>query len=270
MGTHGSDLVSEVPPADLSLVVPCFQCRDTIDDTVDRLTVHLESLGLAWEVVLVDDGSTDGTDQAIRARADGDRVVAVCLPRNRGKGSAVAAGMLRARGACRIFTDADLPYELDAIERCVSRVRGGSDAVFGNRLLDASDARSRSPLRKALGGMVRKAAGMLLGRADIDTQCGFKGFSGSVAEVLFTDLRTAGFLFDVEVTRALVSSGARLEFLPVRLVNQGDSTVHLIPTALRSLREAWGLLRRPGVEDGKVEALRRALAPELPPDSPPT
>lgn len=260
MRTHRPGLVSEAGAVDLSVVVPCFQCRDTVAGTVDRLTAHLAELPLSWEVLLVDDGSTDGTGEVIRHRADGTRIVAICLPHNRGKGAAVAAGMLQARGACRIFTDADLPYELDAIDRCAVRVQAGSPAVFGNRLLDASDALDRSRLRKALGRAVRTVVGTFLGRNDVDTQCGFKGFAGPVADVLFAELRTDGFLFDVELTVILVRAGVELEFVPVKLVNQGASTVHLIPTALRSIREALGILRLRGDADGRVEALQRTIS----------
>lgn len=258
MRTRGADLASDAPRTDLSVVVPCFQCRDTIGATLDRLTSYLDTLELTWDVVVVDDGSTDGTADVLRTVADGTRIRPVFLPRNRGKGAAVAAGMLRARGACRIFTDADLPYELNAVERCASRVRAGSPAVFGNRLLDGSDSTAHSRSRRALSGMVRRIVGVFLKRNDIDTQCGLKGFAAPLAEVLFSDLRTEGFLFDVEVAATLVEAGIELDFVPVILVNEGASTVHLIPTALRSLRETWGILRMRKTNAEKIRAVRRA------------
>jgi len=231
---------------------------DTVARCVAGLTSYLDSLPLSWEVVLVDDGSTDGTGDAIAAAADGARVVALRLPENRGKGGAVAEGMLRARGACRIFTDADLPYELDAIGRCVLRVRAGSAAVFGNRLLSESDAHVQPWLRKGLGRLVQSVVAFLIGRRDVDTQCGFKGFAGPVADVLFADMGTDGFLFDVEITLLLIRAGIELDFLHVVLVNQGTSTVRLLPTALRSLGEGWKIFRNRSGRSEKIEALKRA------------
>lgn len=241
---------------DVSVIIPCYRCGATLADSVDRLTSYLDTLSCSWEIVLVDDGSDDDTGDIVEARADGIRILPLRLPENHGKGKAVAVGMLRARGACRIFTDADLPYALDAIPRCVDKVRSGSPAVFGNRLLAGSDARAQPWIRKGLGRLVQTLVGSLLGRRDMDTQCGFKGFSGPLAEVLFADLRTDGFLFDVELALLLVRAGVELDFLPVVLENQGSSTVRILPTALRSLREGWGILSAARRSDGRVEKLR--------------
>lgn len=252
---------SPVPPdpaaPELSVVVPCYNCAGTIEASIRTLSRHLDATGLAWEMILVDDGSEDGTGRVLEARADGERIVALRLPRNRGKGGAVARGMLQARGACRIFTDADLPYRLDPIGECVTRVRSGRPVVFGNRRLAASDARARPWLRCVLGGLVQLGVGALLGRRDVDTQCGFKAFSAPVAEIVFRDLRTEGFLFDVEVTLLLNRAGVPLDFVPVVLVNHDVSTVRPVRTALRTLAEAWAILRALDGDDGRVEALRR-------------
>lgn len=244
---------------ELSVVVPCYECAPTVDRSIEALSGYLDAIGLRWELVLVDDGSRDGTGEILERWADGSRIVALRLPENRGKGRAVARGMLRARGACRIFTDADLPYELDAIPRCVTRVDGGSAVVFGNRRLEASDARRRPWHRTVLGGLVQWAVGGLLGRSDVDTQCGFKAFAGPVAEVVFGGLRTDGFLFDVEVTLVLTRAGVQLDFVPVVLVNHDGSTVHPFRSALRTLQEAWTMLREVEADDPRIVRLRSAL-----------
>lgn len=241
---------------DLSVVVPCYQCADTVAGSIAQLVAHLDALPLVWELVLVDDGSRDGTGDVLLAHADAPRVVPVRLPVNRGKGRAVSVGMRRARGACRIFTDADLPYGLEPIDRCLELVREGSLAVFGNRLLADSDARAQPWVRRGVGRVVQLLVGALLGRRDIDTQCGFKGFAGPVADVLFTDLRTDGFLFDVEITLLLVRAGVRIDFLPVELVRSESSTVRLLPTALRSLGEAWRIFLARGRSSRELGMLR--------------
>lgn len=241
---------------DLSVVVPCYQCADAVGDSIEQLVAYLDALPLRWELILVDDGSRDGTGDVLLAHADVARVIPVRLPVNRGKGRAVSLGMKRARGACRIFTDADLPYGLEPIEWCVELVREGSLAVFGNRLLADSDARAQPWVRRGIGRVVQAMVGALLGRSDIDTQCGFKGFAGPVADVLFADLRTDGFLFDVEITLLLVRAGVRIDFLPVELVDRGTSTVRLLPTALRSLSEGWRIFLARGRSSRELTALR--------------
>jgi len=246
---------SAAPPPGLSVVVPCYNAAEGIESSLDALSAYLERLPYTWEIVLVDDGSRDRTGEILAARADGTRIVHVLLERNRGKGRAVAEGMARASGACRIFTDADLPYRLDAVGRCADLVlERGHQAVFGNRLLEGSDAGDDSALRRWAGAGVRAATGRLLGRAGVDTQCGFKGFSAAVAEALFPLLRIDGFLFDVEATLLLQRAGIPITFLPVQLVNRSPSTVQLVRTGALTLREAWSIWR---------DALRneRELAP---------
>jgi len=243
---------------DISIVIPCHDAVTMVRRSVATLTDYLGGLGQSWEIILVDDGSTDGTGAVLDGLADGERIRVVHLPENRGKGRAVAKGMLAARGRYRIFTDVDLPYRLDSIPECVARMCAGAPAVFGNRLLERSDAHVQSTLRRMAGRLVRVVAGMFLGRTDADTQCGFKGFVGPLAAVLFTFVHTDGFLFDVEIYELFARAEIPIQFVPVVLLNQGASSVHLVRTGLRTLGEAsriWRIRRRPATE---LAALRAA------------
>lgn len=228
---------------ELSVVVPCYRCAGTIADSVSLLTTYLEGLEPAWEVVLVDDGSPDGTGEVLDGLADGRRVRTLRLARNRGKGAAVTHGMRHARGRCRVFTDADLPYRVDSLGACFERVRRGSHAAFGNRRIAGSDEHVQSLQRRLVSKAVRGAAGALLGRHDVDTQCGLKAFSGPLADALFPMLRVDGFLFDVELSLLLTRAGVRIDFVPVVLVNRDESSVRLIGTGARTLLEAWQVWR---------------------------
>ena len=237
----------ELPQADapdLSLVIPFYNCRSRVGPTVEALTSHLDGMALTWEAVLVDDGSTDGTAEALRGRGDDDQVAVVHLARNRGKGGAVAAGMARARGRCRIFTDADLPYRLDAVGACCRAVLDrGYHAAFGNRLLDGSVTHGVATGRRWASRLVRLVAGTVIGRRDVDTQCGLKAFSAELADALFPMLRIDGFLFDVELTLLLSRAGVPMGFVPVTLVNQDESTVRVLRTGFGTLRDAWRIWR---------------------------
>jgi hypothetical protein len=135
--------------------------------------------------------------------------------------------MAQARGRVRLFTDVDLPYRLDAIEECLDALTTGHhQAVFGNRRLAESVVETHLPLLRRTGSAVfRLAAGLVIGRDDLDTQCGFKGFSGALAERLFPLLTVDRFAFDVEVCVLLVEAGIDIHPIPVRLVNHEASTV---------------------------------------------
>lgn len=228
---------------DLSVVIPCYNCEETIARTISLVCRHLDARPGSWELILVDDGSTDDTALILRNHADGERVIAVSLERNRGKGRAVTTGMVRATGTARVFTDADLPYELDAIDRCADRVLAGRRAVFGNRLVDGSDARAQPRLRRWVGAAVRAMIAALLGRRDVDTQCGLKGFSGPLADALFPLIQIDGFLFDAEATLLLTRAGVPISFIRVTLKDQDSSTVHFARTGITTVREAWTLFR---------------------------
>lgn len=257
----------EVPAAnvpEVSVVLPCYRCARTIGASVERLGAYLPSVTRDWEIVLVDDGSGDDTAEVLEALADGERVRTLCLDANRGKGAAVSAGMRAARGRCRIFTDADLPYHLVTIERCMERVRAGHPAVFGNRRLQASDESAQTLGRRSASLVVRGLVGMLLGRHDVDTQCGLKAFSGPLADSLFPLLRVEGFLFDVELTLLLTRAGIELDFLPVTLAGSDASSVRLLRTGVRTVRESWQLWRGRRRRAEEREALSRFATPGRP------
>jgi len=118
-------------------------------------------------------------------------------------------------------------------------------------------------VRKGVGKAVQTLVGVFLGRHDVDTQCGFKGFAGPVADIAFRDLRIDGFLFDVEVALVLTRAGLPLDFVPVTLVNHGKSTVRVLPTGLRTLVEGWRVVRAGAHDRDKIDQLRAlGLPPE--------
>ncbi len=176
--------------------------------------------------------------------------------------------MVAARGRYRIFTDVDLPYRLDSIPECVTRMRAGAPAVFGNRLLEHSDVHVQSRLRRMVGRAVRVVASRMLKRPDVDTQCGFKGFVGPLAAVLFTVLQIDGFLFDMEIYELFTRAEIPIQFVPVVLLNQGASSVRFVRTGVRTLVEGWRIWRdrrRPGTD---LAALRAAAGLSGTPSAP--
>lgn len=175
------------------------------------------------EVVVVDDGSTDGT--AAIAQAHGCRTVV--LPRNRGKGAAVRAGMLEAEGALRLMTDADLPTPLEELGALEAALGEGHAAAIGlRRSLMPATLRNRA--RAAVGGAFAHAVHRAGLTELTDTQCGFKLFRAEAAEAVFSRSIIDGFAFDVEVLVILRRLGLSVRGLPVSWVNSIDTRVDLL------------------------------------------
>lgn len=234
MATESPDEPTEHGSIRLSVVVPAYREADRIADTVDQIRQTLAPLDTAgaeaaFEVIVVDDGSGDDTAD-LASEAGADQVIV--LPRNRGKGAAVRAGMLASRGRVVAFCDADLAYAPSHLLTLLEKVESGFDAVIGNRRHPDSAGHTTTGLR-ALGSRVvnRLASGLLLA-APLDTQCGLKAFRGDVARRLFAVTRIDGFAFDIEVLHLTERAGWTLGQIPVVLADTGDrSTVHVSAVA---------------------------------------
>lgn len=223
--------------ARLSVIVPAYGEAAGIAAAVDRIRDELADVvadgGL--EVVVVDDGSGDGTADAARA-AGADQVLA--FTENRGKGAAVRAGMLAATGRTLVFTDADLSYAPAQIGRLLTAVESGWDVVVGNRHHEGSTALvEASALRQVGGRAINLATRAVLVAPHPDTQCGLKAFRSDVARVIFEHSRIDGFAFDVEVIHLVERYGLSLHEVEVEVVNSDRSTVHVARDALLLLAD---------------------------------
>src|SRR5262249_48855324 len=169
----------------LSIVLPSYDDAQLLARHVPLLLRYLDGLGVSHEVIISDDGSNDGGRTQRTARELGCRYV--CCFSNQGKGAAVRRGMLAATGQYRIFTDADIPYELDTIERFLWYLDFKEfHFVAGDRSLDGSDYFVQIPLGRRLGSHIYSfIVGRFVAGGWFDTQCGMKGFRAGVAEDLF-------------------------------------------------------------------------------------
>jgi dolichyl-phosphate beta-glucosyltransferase len=227
----------------LSIVIPAFGEVSAIATTMGRVRDELGEIaddgGL--EIVVVDDGSADGTADAAAA-AGADQVIA--FETNKGKGAAVRAGMLAARGRTRAFTDADLSYSPTQVGGLLTVVEAGCDVVVGNRHHERSTALvSAGAVRRFGGRAINLATRAVLSRTYQDTQCGLKAFRGDVAEVLFGHSHIDGFAFDVELLHLVERYGLSIEEVPVEVVNTDTSTVRVVRDALGLLVDL-GRIRR--------------------------
>lgn len=223
-------------PVRLSVVIPAKDEASRIADSVAQVRAALRDLGEgASEVIVVDDGSIDGT--AAAAASAGASVVA--LPVNRGKGAAVRAGVASAQGSVVAYTDADLSYAPeDHLLRLLAAVEGGCPIAVGSRRHPESEALVHASVVRRVAGRVFNGAVALLVLGEVrDTQCGVKAFSKEAAEVVFPAGRLEGFAFDVELFAVAKARGLAVCEVPVRLVADEVSTVKVAPAAARMLAD---------------------------------
>jgi dolichyl-phosphate beta-glucosyltransferase len=248
-------------PRSLTIVLPAYNEATRIAPALDELFAYLdaptpEGLHPRIDVLVVDDGSSDGTADLIRARSeaarpiDGDRAhLGVLSVRHAGKGAAVRAGMIAAQGDLVVFADADMatpPVELPKLVAALDT----ADVALGSRIQpDGSDMRATQPrYRRALGGLFHLLASVWVVGDVKDTQCGFKGFTREAAQDLFPRQRVTSIVFDVELIHLARRRGYQIEVVPIRWQDVRGSRMR--PGPRLALRVAWDLFRIPLLHRG--------------------
>jgi dolichyl-phosphate beta-glucosyltransferase len=224
-------------PVFLSVVVPAFNEQDRITPPLRAILAHLDARGWTYELIVVDDGSTDATVAVVRQVAAGnERVRVVSYPRNRGKGCAVRTGILQTTGRYVLFTDADGSIPIDEIDSFMPYCREGYDLVIGTKKASGANSEVRQPwLRRALGRGFTALSGALLTRGITDVTCGFKCYGGDVARGLYAVQRLNDWSFDTEVLFIAQRRGYRIKEVPVRWHHDPRSRVRVLHAVVRSL-----------------------------------
>lgn len=235
---------------DLSIVIPVYNEADRLAPSLSQVAGFLSSRPEAVEVVIVDDGSDDGTEARARqaAAALGLKLSLIRHGQNRGKGFAVRTGMLAARGRAVLFTDADLSVPISALDPFLARLEAGADVVIGSRRVPgAKIVRHQPPLRERLGTVFRDLASLFVVAGVSDFTCGFKLFRHEAAQAVFPLQRLAGWGFDVEVLLIARRMGLVVAEEPVEWRDDARTRVHLLRDCLRSandlVRIRWHDLR---------------------------
>jgi hypothetical protein len=220
-------------PVELSVVLPCLNEAETLATCVRKAHRSISRLGLVGEVVVADNGSTDGS-QRIAAEL-GARVIDVHV---RGYGAALQAGIEASRGRFVVMADADDSYDLGSLEPFVAKLREGYDLVMGNRFAGGIAPGAMPPLHRYLGNPVLTALGRLFFRSPIrDFHCGMRGFRRDA--ILGLELRTTGMEFASEMVAKAALGRLRVTEVPTPLAKDGRSR----PPHLRSWRDGWRHLR---------------------------
>lgn len=226
-------MAESLAPVELSIVMPCLNEAETLETCIRKALSALDAHGINGEVVIADNGSTDGS-QEIATRL-GARVVNVTA---RGYGSALMGGITGARGTFVIMGDADDSYDFTAIMPFVEKLRDGYDLVMGNRFQGGIKPGAMPPLHRYLGNPVLTGIGRLFFASPSgDFHCGLRGFRRDA--VLAMHLRTTGMEFASELVVKATLFKLKITEVPVTLSPDGRSR----PPHLRSWRDGWRHLR---------------------------
>jgi hypothetical protein len=239
---------------DLTIIIPAFneaprlpagmaRFRSAVDDGAIDLT--------RTEVVVIDDGSTDGTAEVARGLlADLPHHRVVTLPANQGKGAAVRTGVALARGTCTAHMDADMAIDPRAVPSLRHALRT-SDVAIGSRALVDSMVDGTYAVRAVMGRLFNRLVTTGTGLGLQDTQCGFKAFRTPAARLLFHLVRIDRFAFDVEILARARRLGLRISEVPVQWKNVPGSTIHPLNDSVTMLADVYrsrlGLLGTPPV-----------------------
>jgi dolichyl-phosphate beta-glucosyltransferase len=246
----------------LSVIIPCYNEETRLPRSLPVLKAYLDRQDYPYEVLVVDDGSADGTVRYVREAArEMPQLHLLEYGRNRGKGYAVSFGMRAARGEWVLFSDADLSTPIEELEKFLPYLSRGYDVVIGSRALPESNREIPQPwwrerLGRLMNVLIRKASGLKF----VDTQCGFKLFTRQAARDIFLNVTVETWMFDVEVLVIAQKLGYRVVDVPVRWLNSDETRVKLSHTLrvfqeLLHIRLHW-LGRQPRRETGAASVVR--------------
>lgn len=239
---HGNKAGSAVEEPYLSIVVPAYNEEQRLGASLKRMLAYFDTQSYAFEILVVDDGSTDGTSCVVET-------IAACRPHvrllryepNQGKGHAVRYGMLRATGTRVLFSDADLATPIEEVEKLIARLDAGCDIAIGSRDVRGSELMQRESTLREFGGRAFNKLVQILAVPGIhDTQCGFKLFTQSACRKVFSRCQVNDFAFDVEALYiAIKLLGLRVEEAPIRWAHQAGSKISPLKDGLRMVRTVF-------------------------------
>ena len=231
---------STVP--DLSIIIPSYNEESRLPVTLERIAAYLSTYGREAEVLVVDDGSKDGTAavaESFRSKIPALRVVSNGV--NRGKGYSVRHGMQEARGRIALFTDADLSAPIEEAGKLIDAL-ATYDVAIGSRAMDRSLITvHESPFREFAGIVFNKIVRIILWLPFVDTQCGFKAFRRESCNIIFEQQRIERFGFDPELLYLARHHGLRTVEIPVRWGHSPATKVSMLHDSVRMFIDVFAI-----------------------------
>ena len=221
----------------LSVVIPAYNEENRLPATLKEIISHLDQGNADYEIIIVEDGSTDNTQLKLEEiRSNNSRIRILQNKKNKGKGFSVKKGVLAAQGEYILFCDADGSTPISELDKLLTKLDAGYDIAIGSRGLKESQIRVRQTFyREYMGKIFNGLVRLLTVPGIADTQCGFKCFKRDVAQELFTLQKIKRFSFDVEVLYLAQKKGFKIAEVPVTWMNSPESRVDLIKDSLRML-----------------------------------
>ena len=228
----------------LSVVIPAYNEQERLKRFMPGIVEYLRGKDLKFEIVVVNDGSRDHTASTARELAKAHTMLRLIdLQPNRGKGGAVKAGMLDARGQYVLFTDADQSTPITEVDKLLVKLeREGFDIAIGSRSVPGAEVEQPQVWYRALAGKLFGIGTKLLCiRGVYDTQCGFKAMKREVAQKVFSQVTSNSAIFDIEMLVVATREGYRIAEVPVKWIHDPDTR---IPYNLRRALRIWAELLR--------------------------
>jgi dolichyl-phosphate beta-glucosyltransferase len=248
-------------PVQLSIVIPAYNEAVRLPRSLDDTLRFLSADSRRSEVIVVDDGSTDGTAEFVRsvARRD-DRVRLVSLPENRGKGCAVRTGVLLAAGERILFTDADGSTPIAELYRLESSLTDGSAIAIGSRESVAAGVTVDSRIYRRVAGRIFHLFVRTVALTGVrDTQCGFKLLRADAARALFSQMRMDDYSFDIELLLRARRAGYRIAEVGVNWTHQPGSKTRMLRDGTRMTYDLFRIRALLLSEERAERARRMAL-----------
>jgi len=222
---------------DVSLILPAFNESGTIAATILETGRYFQTRGLCYEIIVAADGDDGTRERALEIARQGEPVRVIGHLARSGKGRGVREAVALARGKIVGYADADNKVPIEEFDKIRASLIEGYDVVIGSRAMRDSQIEKRQPLFRQIGG---KGFGVFMhavvGLQGItDTQCGFKFFTREAAREIFPRQRIDGYMFDVEILAIARRLGYRIQQIPIRWRDDGDSRLALLSGNLRNL-----------------------------------
>lgn len=226
----------------ITVIIAAYNEENRICPSLLKISEYLCNNKLEHEIIVVDDGSSDGTSEVVGALASRiHNLKIISYPVNRGKGYALRQGVLASQGTFVLLTDADLSTPIEELEKLSKLVvENKCEIAIGSRALSLSEIIVEQPwLRQKMGKIFNGIIRVLVLDGVSDTQCGFKLFSGNIARQLFKDAQIDRFAYDVEILARAKKNGYEIAEVPIKWNNSFDSKVNPLFDSLQMLKDIF-------------------------------
>ncbi|MDX1920889.1 MAG: glycosyltransferase family 2 protein [Candidatus Caenarcaniphilales bacterium] len=217
----------------LSILIPAYNEKERLPSTLDSYLKFLEErTNYDYEIIVIDDGSSDGTAEEVK-KLSLPKVKVVVLEKNMGKGAAVKAGVINSQGEMVLICDADGSTPISELPKLTHELKSGIDLAIGSRNNQELIGEKQPPFRVFLGKFFNKLVRILLKANIKDTQCGFKLMKGDLARSVFSEMKINGFCFDVELLYLAMQRKSQVKEIPVIWINDERSKVNVITDPIK-------------------------------------